>query len=69
MQHENWNCAKCGHNEFETGTFRATGGNFAKIFDVQNKRFSTVSCMRCRYTEVYRADTSKLMNIFDFFTQ
>ena len=44
-------CAKCRHTEFETDEFRATGGNFAKIFDVQNKKFSTVSCLRCGYTE------------------
>lgn len=68
MQHENWQCPKCGNNEFEADQFRATGGAFAKIFDVQNKKFSTVSCTRCRYTEIYRADTSTLGNVFDFFT-
>lgn len=69
MQHANWNCPKCRHAEFETGVFRATGGNFARIFDVQNRRFSTVTCSRCEYTEIYRGDSSKLMNVFDFFTQ
>ncbi len=61
-------CAKCGHRECETDEFRATGGNFAKIFDVQNKKFSTVSCTQCGYTEIYRGDTSTLGNVFDFFT-
>lgn len=42
---------------------------FAKLFLVQNKRFSTVTCRRCAYTEIYRADTSALGNLFDFFTQ
>lgn len=68
MRHEKWKCPKCNHDEFETDTFRATGGRFSKIFDVQNKKFSTVSCMRCRYTEIYKGDTSTLGNIFDFFT-
>ncbi len=40
----------------------------AKIFDVQNKRFSTVTCSRCKFTEIYRADSSTLGNVFDFFT-
>ncbi|MCE2502302.1 MAG: hypothetical protein J4G13_15825, partial [Dehalococcoidia bacterium] len=44
-------CAKCQHTEFETDEFRATGGNFAKLFDVQNKKFTTVSCKQCGYTE------------------
>ena len=68
MQHANWQCPKCANDEFEADQFRATGGAFAKIFDVQNKKFSTVSCTRCRYTEIYRADTSTLGNVFDFFT-
>ena len=48
--------------------FRATGGRFAKIFDVQNRRFTTVTCAQCQFTEIYRADSSTLMNVFDFFT-
>ena len=59
-------CAKCGHTEFEADEFRATGGNFAKFADVQNKKFTTVSRKQCRYTELYRGDTSTLSNIFDF---
>ncbi|KAA9134145.1 GTP-binding protein [Marinihelvus fidelis] len=68
MHHDNWQCAKCSHDEFETDQFRATGGNFAKIFDVQNKRFTTVSCTRCSFTEIYRTRSSNLGNVFDFFT-
>lgn len=68
MQHDKWRCEKCGNVDFETDEFRATGGMFAKIFDVQNKKFSTVSCTRCRFTEIYRASTSTLGNVFDFFT-
>jgi len=33
---------------------------------VQTKRFTTISCLRCRYTELYKADSSTLGNIFDF---
>ena len=62
-------CAKCGHGEYETGQFRATGGILTKIFDIQNRRFSTVTCGRCRYTEIYQTPSSMLGNVFDFFTQ
>ena len=68
MQHQGYQCPKCGNTTYETGVFRATGGRFAKIFDIQNKKFTTVTCTRCRYTELYQADTSMLGNIFDFFT-
>ncbi len=67
MQKGSWSCLKCSNTTFETGEFRATGGNLAKIFDVQNKKFSTVTCSQCRYTEIYKGSTSTLANIFDFF--
>lgn len=63
----NWKCVKCGNETYEADRFQATGGNFAKLFDVQNKRFTTVSCTKCGYTELYRADPDDLMDIFDFF--
>ena len=68
MHHENWRCSKCKNREFETGIFRATGGRFAKIFDIQNKKLTTVICTHCRFTEVYSTESSRLMNVFDFFT-
>jgi len=68
MQHDKWQCPKCKNHEFETDQFAATGGGFAKIFDVQNKKFTTVTCSRCKFTEIYKADTSTLGNVFDFFT-
>ena len=68
MEHENWGCPKCSNRSFETDEFRAAGGGFAKIFDVQNKKFSTVSCSNCGYTEIYKRETSTLGNVFDFFT-
>ena len=61
-----WKCSKCGYEEYEKYQFQATGGNFAKIFDVQNKKFITISCKKCGYTELYKANTSAGMNIFDF---
>lgn len=63
-----WKCIKCGNDEFEKDQFQATGGNFAKIFDVQNKKFITISCVKCGYTEIYKTITDNTMNIIDFFT-
>ena len=39
-----------------------------KIFDVQGRKFTSVTCTKCRYTEFYQADSSKLGSIFDLFT-
>ncbi len=68
MHHQNYHCPKCQNMEYETDEFRATGGLLTKIFDIQSKRFTTVTCTRCKYTEIYKTDSSMLGNIFDFFT-
>ncbi|TXD82633.1 GTP-binding protein [Subsaximicrobium wynnwilliamsii] len=68
MQHRNYKCPKCNNTTFKTGQMRATGGTLSKIFDVQNKKFSSVTCTQCTYTEFYKTKTSGLSNVFDFFT-
>lgn len=66
MTHPDYTCPKCGNKEFETDEFRATGGRFAKMFDVQNKKFRTVSCINCGYTEIFKKRSSKTGNVIDF---
>lgn len=63
-----WSCPKCGNVHYDTDQFRATGGFLAKIFNIQNKRFTTVTCTQCMFTEIYRTESSKLGDVFDFFT-
>ena len=63
-----FNCPKCQNQSYDVAEFRGAGGFWSKIFDVQGKRFTTVSCTRCHYTEFYKADSSMLGNIFDLFT-
>lgn len=67
MQHQNWECPKCRNREFETGRMATTGGGLTKFFNIQNKSFTTLTCTRCRYTEMYRTDTSTISNVLDFF--
>jgi predicted nucleic-acid-binding Zn-ribbon protein len=69
MAQPNWSCPKCNTRVYETDEIRATGGIFSKLFDVQNKKFTAVTCSKCRYTELYKAESSTLGSIFDFLTQ
>lgn len=66
MEQMQYRCPKCGGMEYDHDQFQATGGNFAKLFDIQNKRFTTISCRRCGYTELYRSKTSDGWNVLDF---
>ena len=42
MEQQMYQCPKCGNNTYTSDQFQATGGNFAKIFDVKNKNFQDV---------------------------
>ena len=63
-QHQQYVCPKCGCTEFEHDQFQATGGNFAKIFDIQNKRFITISCAVIRN---FTAPLRRMVGIYSIF--
>ena len=66
MEKQQYCCRKCVCKTYRSDMFQATGGNFANLFNVQNKHYFTVSCTCCGYTELYRGETSNAMNILDF---
>tara|TARA_Y100001958_G_scaffold149661_1_gene132531 strand:- start:236 stop:448 length:213 start_codon:yes stop_codon:yes gene_type:complete len=69
MQHKNWSCNKCGHNEYEIGEMRVAGSFWQKIFNVQRAKFASVTCARCNYTEFFKGvKGSRITDFFDFFT-
>lgn len=68
MANNSYLCPKCGNTQYELDEIRTTGGALSKIFDVQNKKFTSVTCTQCKYTEFYKGTTSTLGNIFDFLT-
>ncbi len=68
MPAANYKCPRCRHDRYETGELRAAGGFWSKIFDIQSQKFTTVTCQQCHHTDLYKADTKMLENIFDLFT-
>ena len=68
MAKTGYKCPKCGNNRCSVDKMSATGGFLSKIFDVQTKKFTTVTCTECKYTELYKGDASSLGNVLDFFT-
>ena len=69
MEHRNWKCPKCENRSFETDTIATTGSGFSRFFDLQNRKFATLSCIRCGYTELYQMrKAGTLSNILDLFT-
>lgn len=67
MKKRDYVCPKCGCTKYESDQFQATGGTISKMVDVQNKKFITISCRECGYTELYKAKSG--LNILDFLIQ
>jgi predicted nucleic-acid-binding Zn-ribbon protein len=62
-----YKCTKCKCIEYENGEIRVSWGLWTKIFNIQNKKFITVSCKECWYTDIYKTwKTRTAENIFDF---
>lgn len=66
MDKKQYICPKCNNTSYESDQFQATGGTFEKLFNVQNKKFITISCSKCGFTELYKGNTSTGLNILDF---
>jgi hypothetical protein len=67
LQTQSFKCIKCSNTQSEIGEIRTTGGFWTKFFNIQNKKFKTVTCTNCKYTELYKSKSSKAGNILDFF--
>jgi uncharacterized protein len=59
-------CPKCGNQEYEIGEVYMAGSLASKLFNIQNRKFSTVTCTKCFYTEFYKVPIKKIQNILDF---
>ncbi|MCF8364076.1 MAG: zinc ribbon domain-containing protein [Prolixibacteraceae bacterium] len=64
-----YTCPKCGNKKADIDKIRTTGAGFTRYFNIQNRKFTVVSCTRCGYTEFYRGTrTSGGSNVLDFLT-
>ena len=69
MEQRSYTCQKCGGKKAEVDEIRTTGAGFTKYFNIQNRKFTAVSCTHCGYTEFYRGGpASGASNVLDFLT-
>lgn len=68
MSKSKYICPKCENKAYQVGTVRMTGSFMHKLFNIQNRKFTTVTCTKCKYTEFFETSSSQLGNILDFFT-
>ncbi len=68
MVKRSFECSKCGGSEYSSGEIRTTGSGVSRFLNLQNQKFTVVSCSGCGYSELYRMDGSGVGNIFDILT-
>ncbi len=62
-----YKCPKCENVDYEMGEIRVAGGILGKLFDVEGKKFTALTCEKCSYTEFFKTSSSMMSNIFDLF--
>lgn len=60
-------CPKCGSKEFTMGEVYMAGSKTMKVFNIQNRKFTTFTCLGCSYTEFYQVPMRRALNVLDFF--
>jgi len=48
-----YTCPKCQGHQYEIGKMYVTGSFVTKLLDIQNNKYTTVTCSRCTYTEFF----------------
>lgn len=66
MQPTKYHCPKCDNTKAEIDEIRTTGSGFSRFFDIQNRKFTVVTCSHCKYSEFYKGSVSNLGNVADF---
>lgn len=67
MSQINYCCQKCSHKSFTSDEITSSGG-LSKFFDIQNHKFTTITCTNCGFTDFYKKQSSTMENILDFIT-
>ncbi len=65
MEKQQYCCQKCKGTDYKAGEIRTTGSGLTRLLNLQNQKFTTVSCTGCGYTELFRMDGSGVGNILD----
>jgi uncharacterized protein len=59
-------CPKCGNMEYAVGEVYMAGSLASKLFNIKSRKFSTTTCTKCFYTELYKVPIKKIQNVLDF---
>ncbi len=60
-----YTCPKCGSKTYIAGEISTTGNFLTRVLNIQSKRFTSVTCSECKYTEFYHLPFKRLSEVLD----
>ena len=60
-----YTCPKCGNKQYEIGEIWTIGSLWTRIFEFYNRRFTYITCQRCKYTELYKILQKSIGEVFN----
>jgi len=60
---ENHSCLRCKHTQHEVGKIFASGGLLSSLMNYENREFTTVTCVKCKHTELYDAEKAVVLQL------
>jgi len=63
-----YSCPKCGCKTYSAREIRTKGNLLSTILNFDNRRFTSVTCSECKYTELYNIPYKKLREVLDVMT-
>ncbi|MBA4323021.1 MAG: GTP-binding protein [Odoribacter sp.] len=60
-----FNCPKCGNKQYETGEMWTVGSIWTRMFEFHNRRFTFVTCQKCRYTELFKVPQKNIGDTYN----
>ena len=60
------NQEKCDVSNFSEDTVTMTGKSWSRFMNIQNRKFTAISCSECNYTEFYKGESKGWESVIDF---
>ncbi len=61
-----YSCPKCGNKQYEIGEIWTVGSFWTRIIEVHNRKFTYLSCQKCKYTELYKVRQKDISGLINF---
>lgn len=65
-QKKQWVCPKCESSAFTEDIVTMTGKSFSRFMNIQNRKFSAITCKECSFTEFYKGESKGWESVIDF---